>query len=191
MESVRDLLKSETAELHKKIENAFSVLSPDFTLNNYFWLLSQFYGFYRPLEHKISLQNLPEQLDWSNRKKVPLLQKDIRHFNINEDAITYATLSELPPVNTMGETMGVLYVIEGSTLGGQVITKSLKEKFALSSEDGTSFYNCYGQQTGKMWRQFITCLDAYVTEPQQVQDAVKAAKSTFSALGDWMQKPQP
>lgn len=61
------------------------------------------------------------------------------------------------------EALGAMYVIEGSTLGGNVIAKQLSKTEGFD-EVTFNFFGCYQENTGLMWKNFKEVLDTEVTE---------------------------
>ena len=53
--------------------------------------------------------------------------------------------------------LGRMYVMEGSTLGGQYIARHVEETLGLSSGEGNSYFRGYGEATGERWREFPGC----------------------------------
>ena len=73
--------------------------------------------------------------------------------------------------------LGLLYVVEGATLGGQVISRRLEVKLA--------FFRGYGEATGRMWRETSARLRA-VSNPAAQDEAVRSAVSCFTLLRRWL-----
>lgn len=105
--------------------------------------------------------------------------------------------AELPPAQSFPEAVGCLYVLEGSTLGTQIITQHiLKTVFPGQSTDvgGLSFYRGYGSATRQMWREFCDFLGAYsgqMTNETERHEAARAARQTFERFGRWVCGPSP
>jgi heme oxygenase len=45
----------------------------------------------------------------------------------------------LPVINSLGRLVGALYVLEGSTLGGQLISRQLNQHLGLTLNTGARF----------------------------------------------------
>ena len=58
------------------------------------------------------------------------------------------------------EGLGALYVIEGATLGGQVITRYIQSALKIDATNGGRFFAAYGDRTGLLWRDFVRCSTA-------------------------------
>src|SRR4051812_28976854 len=117
-------LREETETLHQELEK---VLIPRIKQTNtptaYISLLQLFYGYYYPLE-----QHIAAHLDTSfpggfeQRRKASLLLQDIAV--INGSALAAPVLcTDIPEITDACQALGALYVLEGSALGGQVISQ--------------------------------------------------------------------
>ena len=146
------------------------------SLASYRALLACVLGLYRPLETAL------EGLDWSAtgldlaaRRKSPWLMEDLAHFGVAapRGAATPA------PLTAIAEGLGVLYVLEGATLGGQVIGRSLKADFGIGPENGGRFFASYGAETGRMWRSFVAVLESVAGDPRQARAIERTAIATF------------
>lgn len=98
----------------------------------------------------------------------------------------------LPVINTVGQLVGALYVIEGSTLGGQLISRSLNQHLGLTLNTGARFFYGYGEQTALMWQSFIDFADCISGDETQCQAAEQSAWQTFQVfnqvLDDYVQQ---
>lgn len=84
--------------------------------------------------------------------------------------------------------LGAMYVVEGSTLGGQYIAKHVGEKFILSDGCGNAYFRGYGDRTGSMWRSFKQELAAL---PEEDGDRViAAARVMFRVFGEATAAPE-
>ena len=84
-----------------------------------------------------------------------------------------------PAVSTRAEALGAMYVVEGSTLGGKIILKTLRSRGV--STDGLHFLDPYGKQAGALWRTFLSILERE-TAPDQtaMNDCVSGAIKAFT-----------
>lgn len=58
---------------------------------------------------------------------------------------------------TCAEALGALYVVEGSTLGGRVIQRTLTSRGI--SDIRLNFLDPYGEDTGQMWRGLVQVIE--------------------------------
>jgi heme oxygenase len=80
--------------------------------------------------------------------------------------------------------LGALYVFEGATLGGQLISRHLEEKLGLRDGAGYRYYRSYGPDVGRRWQEFRALLQEHATTGSD--DAIVAsAADTFERLHAW------
>ncbi len=180
-------LRAETRAEHDAIEAVLDLTGDGLTRDGYRRILERFYGFYAPLEPAIwAVVGWPDRgLDLNARQKGPLLEADLR--TLGGDAPTALPLcSELPLLVTPTNCFGCLYVLEGSTLGGQLISRHVQHVLGLTPETGGRFFHGYGDKTGEMWQSFRAALTGFVVSPTDQDVAVAAAKDTFQKLHRWI-----
>lgn len=91
-----------------------------------------------------------------------------------------------PALRGAAAAWGSLYVMEGSALGGQVLTRSLAEA-GLRPDGGSAYFHGWGDATGPMWREFRTLLEAQLAGPHAVAEACDAACRTFDTLSNLLE----
>ncbi|MFN6945623.1 MAG: biliverdin-producing heme oxygenase [Cytophagaceae bacterium] len=193
---ILERLKAETAENHRLLENS-GLMSPllqdTITIEHYKKILLTFYGYFAPLEASILNQKdlhvyLP---DLNERRKTERILDDLQ--SLSSQKIPSPELSKkIPEIKTLNQAFGCLYVMEGSTLGGSVIYKSLNKHLGLTHDNGCSFFYGYGSSTGSTWKLFQNSLIHYSTLPEANTDhIVKAANDCFFGFREWiMQRPE-
>lgn len=149
---------------------------------DYVRLLSLLYGYYQSLELSISpyLEDSAVS-DYTNRRKAFYLLEDMRHHS-NEEMI-HPLCQHIPDVQSYYAALGVLYVLEGSTLGGKIISKMISGK--LHTLAGFNFFTCYGDRAGMMWSVFKTYLNRSFTMCQE-KEVLQAAQQTFVTFKLWL-----
>ncbi|MBX3283505.1 MAG: biliverdin-producing heme oxygenase [Acidobacteria bacterium] len=176
-------LKEETRVQHEEVEAAVDVMNQMFDLADYKRLLEKFWSFYAQYEPKLPLDELRNSdFDYSNRVKLPLLEADAKVLGLERSSNEI----ELPDLSSPAKALGSLYVIEGSTLGGQVISRHLKQHLGLTAENGGAFYAGYGQETGSMWKAFGESLTKFAGAGNADDEIVDAAKETFACITKWV-----
>ena len=73
---------------------------------------------------------------------------------------------------------GMLYVIEGSQLGGRLIARALRAR--QPQLDGALTYFELGEDDPAAWRRFQQRLDAALDDDERRGDAVDGARAMFS-----------
>jgi len=186
MPSILSRLRAETRAEHDAIEADLDLTGDGLACNAYRRILERFYGFYAPLEPAIWAVGgwADRGLDPDARQKVPLLEADLR--TLGDDALTALPLcNDLPLLVTPADCFGCLYVLEGSTLGGQLISRQIQCVLGFTPESGGRFFYGYGDKTGEMWQNFRSAVTGFVVSPTDQDAAVAAAKDTFQKLHRW------
>ncbi len=177
-------LKEATREQHDALENVVDVMNRTFTLEDYRTLLGKFYRFYSAVEPRMPADDLKtEGFDLGGRRKVPSLERDLEHLKALDDARNASAWTDVPELDSAAKAFGAAYVMEGATLGGQVITRQLHEHLGLTPEAGGAFFNSYGKEVGPMWKQFGAAVTAFSERNPESDDAiVEAARQTFDCF---------
>lgn len=175
-------LKMETAEEHARLEGLVPLMSATLGQVQYCAVLRRFYGFIKSWEVWSEI-NAPEGLRpmLAERQRSGLIEADLRYFGDEPPKFDYASPAE---ETSRAAFLGAMYVIEGSTLGGQYIARHVEGVFRLMPSQGDSYFRGYGDRTGSMWRQFQDVLEA--VPDNDGDEVIKSARKMFSAFGEWM-----
>ncbi len=186
-------LREKTAALHLAIEE--STLLRHFkektiTLSTYSTILHKFYGYYVPLEKALERHdNISAYLpDYRTRTKVPLLSQDLESLEKEKGGIPLEICPEIPSLATLSHAFGCLYVIEGSTLGGRIITKIVQDQFGIDVDSGGMYFHGYGPETGEKWKVFCQSLTDYALLTQEEDHIIEGANQTFQTLKNWLEQ---
>src|SRR4051794_35839128 len=163
-------LKAATAEHHQRLERRVDIESRLRSRDAYRALLERFYGFYRPLEARLA----PYDHAFAPNPKTPLLATDIEALGGAPHALPVA--GTLPPTSSLPDALGVLYVLEGATLGGAVIAKLAERRLGVTRARGGAFFGAYDS---RRWTAFQR-----VVERHGATGA--AAVATFENLEEWV-----
>ena len=166
------------------MENDLDLLEDLLSSAAYCQVLRAFYGFYQPFEER-AYSSLPDSLApvFAHRRKAPKIARDLRFFGIAPESVVLC--NELPNLEKLPTLLGALYVTEGATLGGQIISRQLEAKLGLSGGQGYAFFSSYGKHVGAMWKDFRAHLLEY-SSPALDAQIVEGANQTFSAMHDWL-----
>ena len=118
-----------------------------------------------------------------SRKRSHLLAADLEYFATPLPISIYPG-PDLSHSNR-SELLGAMYVIEGSTLGGQYIARHVEGVLGLRMGLGYSYFKGYNELTGVMWRDFMAVLEAVPSDHSAI--LVPAAKIVFKDFTEWMQ----
>lgn len=182
-------LKEATKDQHEGLEQTVDIMNQMFDIEKYKALLVKFYRFYSSIEPELAKLDLKKYgYDLDKRLKAPNLEKDLVFLGLLDEAKKHSAYNGLPSIDSPEKAFGSLYVLEGATLGGQVINRHLKQHLDLSPENGGSFFNGYGEKTGLMWKEFIEIANNFAIQANNDEAIVESAKVTFDSFKDCYQE---
>ncbi|WP_309570348.1 biliverdin-producing heme oxygenase [Deinococcus sp.] len=177
-------LKADTRELHDHAEAALNLLDPGLTRERYVEVLRGLHALYTPLCEDIGLWLAGHAaLDWPARRavKVDALGADLRDLGARP-----AAPRAVPTLPGEAHAWGALYVLEGATLGGQLLRRHMAAQLNLGGLDqkarGLAFFSSYGDQVGPRWKAFGAALTARCSGEDAAFHAavVDGARHTFA-----------
>jgi heme oxygenase len=177
-------LRAATEPAHRALEDGLDWRARVATLPGYRALLARLYGFHAVWEPAIG-RGLADEAFLGPRRRLALLAADLAHLGLAPEAI--AALPKPDPLTLDGPAAatGALYVLEGSTLGGQLIGRHIAGLHGFSG-DGLAYYRAHGAGAGAMWAAFRTRLETFAADPAAEADLTGAAVGTFAAMRAWL-----
>ena len=183
-------LKAETQANHNRIEKVSCMrrlFASDYSTSEYRDCLALMLGFYDAIE-PIIFHCLGDELrpSFLYRSKTDLLKRDLTELGLGEREIAALPRCRLKPyVNSTAQSLGVWYVLEGSTLGGQVISRQLQQQLGESASQFMHFHNGYGEHTRISWLAFCELVEERVSFDES-HELITAARLTFDYLTEWL-----
>lgn len=182
---INQLVKTATAELHQSVEQRLSAILFATTLSPYCYLdvLRVMQHCYSTMEHCLKQFPTSKKL-LIGRSKLGWLEEDIAYLT----SLTSVRESDwesccTPMADTRGQAMGMMYVMEGSTLGGHFINNKLRNLPWLSAGQGLQFFSNYGSSRTLKWKQFIRDFQTfYQHHPEQQSNILDGAQDAFNTL---------
>ncbi|MEO7975586.1 biliverdin-producing heme oxygenase [Flavobacterium sp.] len=175
-------IKSQTINSHKKLENlsiSGSILSPEMKIQDYVHYLSVMHDVHKNTEEVIFSLLSATIDDLEKRKKSHLIENDfffLNHSKPNSKVVFDATQISVP------FALGILYVIEGSSLGGRFIVKNITTIPGLDNGHGISYFNGYGEKTGSYWKSFLNLLVEYEQNYKCGDTIIEGAVYAFESI---------
>lgn len=192
MDCVLDDLKARTRELHERVERRLDLPARLESVWEFAEILKAFWGFYGPLEAKLAevLNSRSVALDFGARRKAELIAADLRRLDVAVE--TLPLCDDLPEIGSAAAALGCMYVLEGATLGGQIIRRLLEEKLSIAPDSGGSFFSAYGDRVGAMWKEYRGAVSEYAhAHPNEREAILAAAMETFTKLDRWLEERLP
>jgi heme oxygenase len=188
----RDLpsrLRHETMDCHRRIEALpvfAQLMAPDVTREALRGHLGRMLGFYEQAERRLAFHGALPGLDLPRRLvKAERLRSDLAALGLLSCDIDALPRWPGRPLEAE-DAWGLLYVLEGATLGGQLIARHLVARLGLSGEEELSFFLPYGAAAGAMWRGFrAAAVEAERAGRIDPDAVIPAARMAFDDLGTW------
>lgn len=187
-------LSESTREEHVAVEAAFALDTRLAGRDAYAGLLAGLRGFYAPVEAALAAvagwSSLTPPIDVGSRRRLALLDADSKRLGIGvpRDGAVAAP----PALKSLAHGLGCLYVVEGSALGGRIVAR--RARATLGDDLPVAFFSSAGRDDLMAdWRRLQAALDAFGAGHPAAAGfcAVTAARATFNALREWLERAVP
>jgi len=175
-------LKRETAPLHAELD---AMVAPMLSERpRYRTLLAGLRDAYRVIERELArhaVQLARAGYDVAERTKLPWLDDDLTALAEPEPTAPPRSYD----LDDASAAFGAVYVVEGATLGGQVIARQVIPAISLSPERECRFFTAYGAATGERWRETRDAIVAHLATTDASDAAtvtIAGARITFSLI---------
>jgi len=175
-------LKRETAPLHAELD---AMVAPMLAKRSrYRTLLAGLRDAYGDIERELATH--AAQLERAayllpGRTKLHWLEEDLTALGGSEPSATQTSFA----LADSSAAFGAIYVVEGATLGGQVIARQVIPSLALSPDRGCRFFTGYGVETGARWRETRDAIAAHLASTaarDAAEQTIAGASMTFSLI---------
>ena len=178
-------LRLGTANYHAALEREIPLLADNLDLPTYRAALECFFGLYAPLEEGLGKLRplLAELTDLEQRWKTPLLAHDLTVLGVRCAGLPLSPFHVT--LDSRAQALGAMYVLEGATLGSQIMIRHVRKCLNLDEATGAAFLQGYGSLTGPRWQTFLGVLCRLIGEEPETSEAVASACQTFEAFLSW------
>ena len=178
-----------TGNSHDTLEETLRLDTITRTRDDYLHILRRFWGVWDPIERLLTHSPIAgdQELNLNNRLRAHLLLKDLEA--ISEEQIDISGLKQpaLPwPNVSMPQAAGILYMLEGSRLGGKLISRNLEANLGITESTGGSFFASAGTDPIHLWRTFVRWAENTVPG-EQIDEATQTAREAFDLLNNWFE----
>lgn len=183
---LQELLKTKTKGNHDQLEELMffhEIMNKTLSLDQYKTLLATNYLVHAAIESKIHQaldENTANQVGADQRYKLSALIKDLEEVGISKDELDQIDVTVPQHEYSPAAALGAMYVLEGATMGGQVIQKKLKATPAFEGLN-LNYYTIYGDNLMHNWKSFVGVLNAAVPE-SDYEEVVNSASETFGYI---------
>ncbi len=181
-------LREATSHCHRRLERRLDVGRRLAGREAYRTHLECLFGYYAPFEQSLRQHPVTRVLsDCEARRKADLLAADLVVLGATVESI--AALEQCPSIplgRDEAAAFGSLYVLEGATLGGQVLLPIVEQRLQLTSRSGAGYLGSYGANVQAMWQRFCSVLEGWCNDSARRAVAAAAAVATFESLEEWL-----
>ncbi len=184
----RMALRQATAAAHERLHHLpglAALQAGTIERDEYAALLRRLFVFYRAVEDGLAAAPslLPYGIDLAARRRSGRLLDDLAFLGAPVPPLPAPPA--LPALPSAAQALGLMYVIEGSTLGGRELARRLDHLLPAGSESGRRFLSGHGAQHGAMWREFCAALERCGDTPERRAEMIAAALLAFAVFGEW------
>jgi heme oxygenase len=183
-------LKLATAAAHSSLECVLAKRGYFDGREQYIQYLQRFLAFQdeaeRALDTALTAEAVP---DWAQRRRAHLARADLETLGAPERHFPRSS-GRLPQPTSTEQALGIVYVLEGSTLGGAYLLKQLAP-LGISAAHGGSYLASYGSDRGKMWQRFLFTLEEAHLRRARAESIAAAAIATFAAARHYLTEAEP
>jgi len=174
-------LRSKTSASHSRLELlpiSAAIISPKITPKEYAAYVSLMYAIVRDTEEFVFPKVAQIITDIDSRCKLSHLNSDSEaiQFPVHKAKTSLAQQWEIP------FALGILYVVEGSSLGGRVILQNITKTLGYTEENGARYFSGYGNTTGSQWKKFLDMLSDYERDYGQSDQIIAGATFAFDTI---------
>jgi heme oxygenase len=178
-ETLHQRLRAATRTLHDAVEGGVDMAAALSSVAAYCRLLRDLWRLHAGYEACLAGQPWAELgIDYDSRRRAPLLRADLAALGDS------AGLGQPVAVSVTGlhDALGCLYVLEGSTLGNQVLLRAAEAALGLGPDTGARFLHGYGAETGAQWRRLTQALDGIPAAGPAAEAIEAGARRTFETF---------
>ena len=189
--SLRQRLKRETAAAHQHLEDQLGLLDPGLDLHRYLRVLERFYGFYVPVEMDVARLAAVEPLGFPLRARAELIGRDLLALGLSPaDLAALPPCRDRPELSCVEDLAGCLYVLEGASLGGQILSPLLHRRLGVAKGSGATFFAGDEERTQPRWTAIVAWIDGLPRTGASTAKVVGTATATFDAFARWAAAPR-
>lgn len=176
-------LKTKTSVAHTNLEQlpvSVSIINPNVTNDEYVHYLNLMHDVVKQAEEEIFPALSAFIPDVKERNKTFLIEDDFKTLGFTKTQIKrpFENTASISPAFAMG----ILYVVEGSSLGGRIILKNINNALGHTEDKGAAYFAGYGNNTGSKWKSFLNSLTAYEAKNNNDKEIIAGAEYAFKTI---------
>ncbi|MGE0222672.1 MAG: biliverdin-producing heme oxygenase [Acetobacteraceae bacterium] len=191
---MRHLLRNATDAAHRALHGhpAFAaLLRGNLSRDGYARLLSRLLGLHDPIERRLRCHDAHPLMAWrrigAESPRPSRLRQDLSALGIDADALALVPMADaaiLPATDNIAAALGCAWVVEGSAMGGVVLSRHVAA-IVGGPGGGDSFFSSQPHNKER-WRQCCAAVEQCGSGTRNRAIMVAAAIATFAAFQTWL-----
>jgi heme oxygenase len=177
-----------TQPAHQALERSLNLLQKPISARRIERVLKKFLGFHRGWEPDFARSRTfaPVMLD---RGRARFAAADLQALGVAREEIARVPVCQAAARLHRSDaiTMGSVYVMEGSTLGGEVIARALRAEPWLPAQ-GLQYFSPPDRQARSDWIALKAWAEAHFP-PARWDEVAQGARETFTLMTTWQSNP--
>lgn len=174
-------LRAATREQHRGLEARLPIARPEAGAGTYARYAAAMFGWLAPFEAALWSASWPGELARGRDAKRSWLLEDLAAAGV--DAARVPLCQRPLPLASEAQRFGVAYLLEGATLGGQALLRTLAPRLAPWP---LRFLQGYGPETVPRFSALLAALEDRLATDAARAEAGQAAATAFGHLSDWL-----
>lgn len=176
-------LREATAQRHRRVEQRVDVRASFASRAAYRRLLERLLGFHEPVSHRFrQIESVAPGL-LPGPPRVKRLEADIWH--LSGDPTAAPRCQTVPEASDPATALGLLYVVEGSALGGEILARLAAKRLGLSQAAGASFFAGDPVDGAQRWSGVLATIEL-TGAAGELRAVISGACQAFDCLDAWL-----
>ena len=181
-------LKAATHSAHEALDAFIMAAKPFESRENFGKFVQTQYLFHSDLDALFSNETLDRLLpDLKGRNRLEFIKQDLADLTLAAPVAGAPRFTQNDAAFDLPETLGWLYVIEGSNLGAAFLLK-YAGKLGLGETFGARHLAGAPEGRGLHWRTFVAALDEIALSEEEENRAIAGAEAAFRQVHDYAQR---
>lgn len=194
-DTARRTLRVATKPAHERLHTnaAFAaLLRGELTRPAYQQLLGRLLGLHEPVEERLARNSADPLFAWRSAgatvSRAALLRADLAALGRAHPTIKAIPRGDalLPPLDDPASALGCAWVVEGSALGGRVMSSRVDAMLRIGQSDGGGSFFALDPGQPDRWRGCCDAVERCGAEPDGLAVMTHAAVATFTAFETWL-----
>ncbi len=185
-------LKEATSDQHENLEQQLGAQyfgTDSITRERYEEILASMYGLYEPLEQRLEPAIREHLTTFSYQSRADRIASDLRALGWTDQEranLPRVSSTALMSLRDAFQTLGCLYVVEGSELGSSIIRRRFEEMLDEETLRADAFYRDNPDETRTRWNNFRALFNQRVRDDNELTRTISSARETFDLYRRWL-----